>query len=145
MKLTLEQCAFGYAALDNIGRDKLPLKMIRVSWALQHNKRLLADYHKEYEEKRMELLNKYGQYQGENRFFVPTPNALDYQKELDTLGATECEIVDIHTIDIKDFIQTGPDPSNVGVTPNDLFALDWMFLDDLEAKAPEIAKSEKEE
>ena len=117
MKITLEQAVIGFNALQRIGGEKFPIKL---AYTLQRNMRLLQPDVKEYEEKRIELVKtKYGIKEGEN--WQVTPDKVEaFSKEIESLTSIEIEL-DLHTIEL--------DGVSMDIAPNDLYALDWMFVD----------------
>jgi hypothetical protein len=128
MKITLEQAVVGFNALQRVGNEKLPIKL---AYNLQRNMRILQPDVKAYEEKRIELIKtKYGVKDGQDNWSVQPEKVSAFGKQLEALGSVELEL-DIHTIDIESV--------NMNISPNDLFALEWMFVE----SQPEIKPTKR--
>jgi hypothetical protein len=118
VKITLEQAVIGFNALQRIGNEKLPIKL---AYTLQRNMRHLQPDVKAYEEQRVELIKtKYGIKDENENWSVKPDKVSAFGKQLETLGSVELEL-DIHTINLEDV--------NMNIAPNDLFALEWMFVE----------------
>lgn len=119
MKLKLDQIFIGYAALQQVGSEKLPIKL---SFTLQRNMRLLAPEAEGYEKSRVALIKtKYGVEQKNGNFSVPPKNMEAFQKEMDELGKSEIEL-DIKTIAIDQ-------AEALQISPVQFDALEWMFVE----------------
>ena len=125
MKITLEQAVTGLNALQRIGTEKLPIKL---AYTLQRNMRLLQPDVKAYDEQRVELIKgKYGTLakdadgkEIEGQYQVKPEKLESFSKEIEALASVEIEL-DLRTIPL--------DGLNMSITPNDLYALDWMFVE----------------
>ena len=132
MKLTLVQIVSGYQALENIGTEKMPIKL---AYIFQRNMRTLQPDFKDYEQKRTELIKtKYGVEQENGNWIVPQEKKKKFTTELETLGELELEL-DIRTIDLSNV--------NMNIAPNDLFILEWMFIEEPETLVPTPKVSRK--
>ena len=117
MKITLEQAVTGHNALQKIGQEKLPIKL---AYTLQRNMRLLMPDVKAYDEQRVALIKeKYGVQEGE-QWTVKPERLPEFSKEIESLASVELEL-DLRTIPL--------DGLNLSIAPNDLYALDWMFVE----------------
>jgi hypothetical protein len=118
MKIKLVDAIAGYMALQRIGVEKLPIKL---AFIFQRNMRVLEPDVKSYEEKRVELIKtKYGK-EDVNKNWTVIPEKMEkFNKEIESLGSVEIE-PDIRVINLDDI--------NINIAPNDLFALDWMFIE----------------
>jgi hypothetical protein len=119
MKITLEQAVIGFSALQRIGGEKLPIKL---AYTLQRNMRLLQPDVKQYEEQRVVLIKtKYGEKVDEENWKVNPDKHEAFAKEIESLASVEIEL-DLRTIDLAGV--------NMNIAPNDLYALEWMFVED---------------
>jgi len=117
MKITLEQAVTGFNALQRIGAEKLPIKL---AYTLQRNMRLLQPDVQAYDKDRVELIKtKYGTQEGE-QWTVKPENMVAFSAEIESLASVELEL-DLRTIPL--------DGVNMTIAPNDLYALDWMFIE----------------
>jgi hypothetical protein len=118
MKLTLSQIVNGYAALARVGSEKMNIKL---AYNIQRNMRIMEPEAQQFEKARVELVKtKYGKEDPETKAFsVPPPKLEAFQKELGQLLEVEVDL-DIHTVQMDDF--------SIEITPIDLMALHWMFV-----------------
>ena len=124
MKITLENAVLGYRALQNIGSERLPIKL---AYTLQRNMRILEPDVKQYEEKRLELVKtKYGVKDEDENWSIPPAKISAFTKQLELLGSVEIDL-DIRTIELEGL--------NMNIAPNDLFVLEWMFVE-VKAETP---------
>jgi hypothetical protein len=116
MKLKLSEIVIGIHALQRIGNEKLP---IQIAYNLQRNMRLMQPEAQQYDDKRVELIKtKYG-VEKDGNWTVPPDNLTEFQAEMNDLGSVEVDI-DVHTINLDEV-------SDVMISLNDLYPLDWMF------------------
>ena len=129
MKITLENAVLGFMALQRVGVEKFPIKL---AYTLQRNMRILQPDTKQYEDQRMELVKtKYGKENEEGGWEIPPEKRKAFEKQIETLGSVELEL-DLHTIDL--------DTVNINISPNDLYALEWMFVVGASEDAPKPIK-----
>jgi hypothetical protein len=118
MKITLEQAVSGFNALQHIGGEKLPIKL---AYTIQRNMRLLQPDVKAYDEQRVNLIkSKYGEKKDEDNWQVKPEKLAAFSKEIEALASVEIEL-DLRTIPL--------DSVNMSIAPNDLYALEWMFVE----------------
>ena len=117
MKITLEQAVTGFNALQHLGDERLPIKL---AYTLQRNMRLLQPDVQAYDKDRVELIKtKYGTQEGD-QWTVKPEKLPAFSKEIESLASVELEL-DLRTIPL--------DGVNMTIAPNDLYALDWMFVE----------------
>ena len=118
MELKLLQVVLGYRALQNIGVERMPIKL---AYTIQRNMRILSQDFRDYENKRVDLIKtKYGERDGQGNWQVTPAKGDDFAAEMETLGETIVSL-DIRVLDINS--------TPIAITPNDMNALDWMFTD----------------
>ena len=90
----------------------------RLGFALAKNMRKLADELVEYEAKRNELIEKYGNALGDGRFNFTPENAAKFQKEMEEYDAIEFEFEPTKVS--EDVFCSG------SLTSDQMFSLMWM-------------------
>ena len=119
MKLTLDKVVAGYAALQRIGGEKMPIK---IAYDIQRNMRIMQPDANQYDQQRIELIKtKYGTRDEKDNWTVVPEKIGEFTKEMATLGEAEVDI-DIHTIELNNF--------KTDIAPLDLMALEWMFVEE---------------
>jgi hypothetical protein len=120
MKITLTKVVLGFNALQRIGTEKMPIKQ---AYTFQRNMRIMEPDVKAYEEKRIELIKtKYGSRDENDNWSVVPTKISQFTKELNDLGSVEIDL-DVRVIDPNDVI--------LNIAPNDLFDLEWMFVEEV--------------
>lgn len=131
MELKLSQVVLGYRALQNIGTERMPIKL---AYTIQRNMRILSQDFRDYENKRVEIIKtKYGEKDGAGNWQVTPAKGDDFAAEMEALGETLVNL-DIRVLDIN--------ATPIAISPNDMNALEWMFTD-VPIKVSEAVKEER--
>ena len=120
IKMTVAEAMISIQALGQFGQSKFPFQPAMIIAA---NKRTLADVGKEYEERRMALVKKYG-VEGEDGNIQVMPDKMDvFSKEVTAIQSEEIEL-DLKTVSYADLKGT---KKELEIEPNVLEPLQWMI------------------
>lgn len=146
MKIKLKQVVQSQNAIQVLSGEKLPLKL---GWRIQKNVRRLTPKLEEYNLDNVGLFKIYGvedEPKGCGKYKLLPENATAYEEEMKPVLEHEIEL-DIEPI-LLSLFDFAPDPKypadKYRPQPGVLLDLDWMFVDDLVIKPPELPQPEKE-
>lgn len=117
MKIKLEKIVDGFAGLTSIGAIPMSAKL---AFAFQRNLRILKPEVRDFEKTRTDLVKENGTQNEQGGYVVDKDKREFVQKELNALLETLID-VDVRIIDIAEM--------TFDVSPNDLFAIEWMLTE----------------
>lgn len=133
MKLKLSDIVKGTAALGRLGSEKLP---VHLAYQIERNIRKINPELESYEKLRVDLVKKYGREDEQDGSYevIEPKQLIEFNKENEALLAVEIE-VDIQTIGMQQL--------RIDISPLDLLALEWMFVEDFQPQPGGGAKRKR--